>query len=50
MKDIPLIASILGFMNMIRVYTTEECRDKVKGAAYKVLGSETDRWYERVAV
>jgi hypothetical protein len=50
MKDIPLIASILGFMNMIRVYTTEECRDKVKEAAYKVLGSETDRWYERVAV
>jgi len=50
MKDIPLIASILGFMNMIRVYTTEECRDKVKEAAYKVLGSETARWYERVAV
>jgi HD superfamily phosphohydrolase len=50
MKDIPLIASILGFMNMIRVYTTEECRDKVKEAAYRVLGSETDRWYERVAV
>ncbi len=50
MKDIPLIASILGFMNMIRVYTTEESRDKVKEAAYKVLGRETDRWYERVAV
>ncbi len=50
MKDIPLIASILGFMNMIRVYTVEECRDKVKSAAYTILGSETDRWYERVAV
>ncbi len=50
MKDIPLISSILGFMNMVRVYTREEYRDRVRSAAYDILGSESDRWYERVSV
>lgn len=50
MKDIPLISSIMGYMNMIRVYTTEEHREKVARAALSVFGSETESWYERIAV
>jgi HD superfamily phosphohydrolase len=48
-KDVPLIAPILGFMNMIRVYTTEQYRDRVKKACNSVLGDEVE-WYERVSV
>jgi HD superfamily phosphohydrolase len=50
LKDIPLISSILGYMNMIRVYTIEEHREKVAKAALSVFGSEAESWYERIAV
>lgn len=50
LKDIPLISSILGYMNMIRVYTMEEYREKVAKAALSVFGSEAESWYERIAV
>ncbi|MEM4192966.1 MAG: HD domain-containing protein, partial [Candidatus Nitrosocaldus sp.] len=50
LKDIPLISSIMGYMNMIRVYTMEEHREKVAKAALSVFGSEAESWYERIAV
>ncbi|MCS6767364.1 MAG: HD domain-containing protein [Candidatus Nitrosocaldus sp.] len=50
MKDIPLISSIMGYMNMIRVYTIEGHREKVARAALSVFGSEAESWYERIAV
>jgi len=49
-SEIPLISSISGFMDMIRVYTTRENREKVGRAVKKVLGGEVESWYEKVAM
>ena len=49
-SEIPLISSISGFMDMIRVYTTRENREKVERAVKKVLGGEVESWYEKVAM
>ncbi|HEY8140025.1 MAG TPA: hypothetical protein VIE86_02975, partial [Nitrososphaera sp.] len=37
---IPLIESISGFFDMVRVYTTAEYREKVERSVKKVLGAE----------
>ncbi len=47
-SKIPLISSISGFMDMIRVYTISESRAKVEKAVKKVLGMES--WYEKVSM
>lgn len=47
-SEIPLISSISGFMDMIRVYTISESRAKVEKAVKKVLGMES--WYEKVSM
>jgi hypothetical protein len=49
-SEIPLISSISGFMDMIRVYTTAEGRRSVEKAVKKVLGGEVESWYEKVAM
>ena len=49
-SEIPLISSISGFMDMIRVYTTSENRSSVEKAVKKVLGGEVESWYEKVAM
>jgi hypothetical protein len=40
LEDLPLINSILGYMNMIRVYTSAEYRDEVRDAANKVFNDK----------
>lgn len=49
-SEIPLISSISGFMDMIRVYTEQENRKSVEKAAKKVLGEDAGSWYEKVAM
>ena len=49
-SEIPLISSISGFMDMIRVYTTIESRTKVEKAGKKVLGTGMESWYEKVSM
>ncbi len=49
-SEIPLISSISGFMDMIRVYTTSENRAKVEKAVKKVLGTGMESWYEKVSM
>ena len=39
-SEIPLVESISGFFDMLRVYTTAENRDKVERAVKKVLGDQ----------
>ena len=39
-SEIPLVESISGFFDMLRVYTTAENRKKVKRAVKKVLGNQ----------
>jgi uncharacterized protein len=39
-SEIPLIDSITGFLDMLRVYTTSESRNAVEQSTKKVLGSE----------
>jgi len=39
-SEIPLVESISGFFDMLRVYTTAENRDKVEQAIKKVLGDQ----------
>src|ERR671914_2144272 len=39
-SEIPLVESISGFFDMLRVYTTAENRDKVERAIKKVLGDQ----------
>ena len=39
-SEIPLIDSITGFLDMLRVYTTHENRDVVEHFTRKVLGEE----------
>jgi len=38
LADIPAVAAISGFMDILRVYTPARCRFKVEGAVSKVLG------------
>jgi len=38
LADIPAIAAISGFMDILRVYTPASCRTKVEAAVSKVLG------------
>ena len=38
--EIPLIDSITGFLDMLRVYTTAENREAVEQSIKKVLGNE----------
>lgn len=49
-SEIPLISSISGFMDMIRVYTTSKSRVRVEKAVKKVLGSGLESWYEKVSM
>lgn len=49
-SEIPLISSISGFMDMIRVYTTPENRGKVEKAVKKVLDTGMESWYEKVSM
>jgi uncharacterized protein len=39
-SEIPLVESISGFFDMLRVYTTAENREKVERAIKKVLGDQ----------
>lgn len=39
-SEIPLVESISGFFDMLRVYTTAENRDKVERSVKKVLGAQ----------
>jgi hypothetical protein len=39
-SEIPLVESISGFFDMLRVYTTAENREKVERAVKKVLGDQ----------
>jgi hypothetical protein len=39
-SDIPLVESISGFFDMLRVYTTAENREDVDRAVKKVLGDK----------
>jgi HD superfamily phosphohydrolase len=39
-SEIPLVESISGFFDMLRVYTTAENRDKVERSVKKVLGEQ----------
>jgi uncharacterized protein len=39
-SEIPLVASISGFFDMLRVYTTAENREKVERSVKKVLGEQ----------
>ncbi len=46
-SEIPLIASIAGSLDMLRVYTTAENRDTVEKSTKEVLGNEESiRWKE----
>jgi uncharacterized protein len=38
LSDLPLVGSIAGYMDIIRVYTTQTARDQVARAANRVLG------------
>lgn len=49
-NEIPVISSISGFMDMIRVYTSNESRSSVEKAVKKVLGGEVESWYEKVSM
>ena len=40
MSDIPLVNSISGYLDMVRVYATAKCRDVVKVNSKKVLEDE----------
>jgi hypothetical protein len=39
-SEIPLIDSITGFLDMLRVYTTAENRNSVEQSIKKVVGNE----------
>ena len=39
-SEIPLLESISGFFDMLRVYTTAENREKVERSVKKVLGEQ----------
>jgi HD superfamily phosphohydrolase len=47
-SEIPLIASIAGSLDMLRVYTTAENRDTVEECTKKVLGSEESLYWREL--
>jgi HD superfamily phosphohydrolase len=47
-SEIPLIASIVGSLDMLRVYTTAENRDTVEECTNKVLGSEESLYWREL--
>lgn len=47
-SEIPLIASIAGTLDMLRVYTTAENRDTVEECTNKVLGSEESLYWREL--
>ncbi|HZB99609.1 MAG TPA: HD domain-containing protein [Nitrososphaeraceae archaeon] len=47
-SEIPLIASIAGTLDMLRVYTTAENRDTVEECTNKVLGSEESLFWREL--
>lgn len=47
-SEIPLIASIAGTLDMLRVYTTAENRDTVEECTNKVLGSEESLYWRKL--
>ena len=47
-SEIPLIASIAGTLDMLRVYTTAENRDTVEECTNKVLGSEESSYWREL--
>lgn len=47
-SEIPLIASIAGSLDMLRVYTTAENRDTVEECTNKVLGSEESLYWREL--
>lgn len=47
-SEIPLIASIAGTLDMLRVYTTAENRDSVEECTNKVLGSEESLYWREL--
>ena len=47
-SEIPLIASIAGTVEMLRVYTTAENRDTVEECTNKVLGSEESLYWREL--
>lgn len=47
-SEIPLIASIAGTLDMLRVYTTAESRDTVEECTNKVLGSEESLYWREL--
>src|ERR671918_202375 len=47
-SEIPLIASIAGSLDMLRVYTTAENRDTVEECTNKVLGSEESPYWREL--
>ena len=47
-SEIPLIASIAGSLDMLRVYTTAENRDTVGECTNKVLGSEESLYWREL--
>ena len=40
LSEMPLVESISGFFDMLRVYTTGENREKVERSVKKVLGDQ----------
>lgn len=44
-SEIPLVDSISGFFDMLRVYTTAENREKVERSVKKVLGDQETMFY-----
>ena len=47
-SEIPLIASIAGSLEMLRVYTTTENRNTVEESTNKVLGSEESLYWRKL--
>ncbi|HZB73172.1 MAG TPA: HD domain-containing protein [Nitrososphaeraceae archaeon] len=47
-SEIPLIASIAGTLDMLRVYTTAENRDTVEECTNKLLGSEESLYWREL--
>lgn len=46
--EIPLIASITGSLDMLRVYTTVENRNAVEKSTKKVLGNEESPYWREL--
>jgi HD superfamily phosphohydrolase len=53
-RDFPIAGSIIGFFDMLRIYTTAQLRDKVGAAALQFFGEDRDSenkpWHEKVSM